>query len=634
MDRNTIAGILLITAILIGYSVLNKPSQEELEEAKRKRDSIEYVRKIEQEEAIKAKIDSARQAEQQQEKTPVTSAEKNIEAEQKMAAENKYGIFAESAKGSDTHIILENEKIKLFIAQRGGKIATVELKEYKTYDGNPLILFEKDSSVFGFNFFAQNKRIATNDLYFTPTTDQTHFIAKQTDKTVKLRLYASEKEESYIEYEYHLAPNEYMLDYKVNFVNMDRIIPDNLRTLSMTWETYANRLEKGAKNENMYTSIYYKHHNDEVDNLRSRSSSGQEEEIPTQVKWIAFKHQFFSSVIMAEDAFANAFVEFQHFDDHPRYLKKFMSEMAMPFESGPETSMPFSFYFGPNHFSTLKEYGHDFESLVTMGVWIIKWINRYLIIPVFNFLDNFINSYGIIILLLTFIIKTLLFPLTFKSFQSQAKMRVLKPQVDEINKKFPSKDKAMEKQQATMALYKKAGASPMGGCLPMLLQMPILIAMYRFFPASIELRQESFLWAADLSTYDSILNLPFEIPMYGSHVSLFTLLMTASTILTTKINSQAGASSSSMPGMKSMMYVMPVMLLVILNSFSAGLTYYLFLANIITFGQNMIFKLFVDEDELLKKMNEKKKKPKKKSGFQAKLEEMQKQQKGKKSGKK
>ena len=266
------------------------------------------------------------------------------------------------------------------------------------------------------------------------------------------------------------------------------------------------------------------------------------------------------------------------------------------------------------------------ENVVTVGGAMIRWINAFVVIPIFSWLNNWINNFGIIILLLTLIIKTALFPLTYKSYKSQAVMRVLKPQVDEIGKKFPKKEDAMKKQQATMDLYKKAGASPMGGCLPMLLQFPILYAMFRFFPTSIELRQEKFLWANDLSTYDSILDLPFTIPMYGDHVSLFTLLMTITTMLSMRWNSQASAGSSQMPGMKTMMYIMPVMFMLILNNFSAGLTYYYFLANVITLGQNLIFKQFTDEEKILQKINAKKNKPRKKSRFAQRLEELQKHQ--------
>jgi YidC/Oxa1 family membrane protein insertase len=276
-------------------------------------------------------------------------------------------------------------------------------------------------------------------------------------------------------------------------------------------------------------------------------------------------------------------------------------------------------YFGPNSFTLLKKYDLQLEELVFLGRNIIRWINQFVIIPIFNLLDNFIVSYGIIILILTLIIKVVLFPLTHKSFLSQAKMRVMKPMVDELAKKFPKQEDAMKKQQATMELYKKAGVSPMGGCLPMLLQMPILFAMFRFFPTSIELRQQSFLWAKDLSTYDSIFNLPFTIPMYGDHVSLFTLLMTVSTIISTKITSPAGGQEQ-MPGMKTLMYMMPVMFMLILNNFSAGLTYYYFLANVITIVQTQVSRRFVNEAEILKKIEENKKKPVKKSKWQQRLE--------------
>jgi YidC/Oxa1 family membrane protein insertase len=280
-------------------------------------------------------------------------------------------------------------------------------------------------------------------------------------------------------------------------------------------------------------------------------------------------------------------------------------------------------YYGPNHISTLRKEGLQLEKIVFLGRNVIGWISRFIIIPVFNWLEKYISSYGIIILILTILIKIVLFPLTFKSYQSTAKMQVLKPMVEEIGKKYPKKEDAMKKQQATMDLYKRAGINPMGGCLPMLLQMPILIAMYRFFPVSIELRQEHFLWAADLSTYDSILTLPFKIPMYGDHVSLFTLLMTASTLLTMKMT--GSSAGQDQPGMKMMMYMMPVMFMVMLNNFSSGLTYYYFLANILTYLQNIISKRLIDQNKVLATLEENRKKPLKKSKWQQRLEEAAKQ---------
>jgi len=410
----------------------------------------------------------------------------------------------------------------------------------------------------------------------------------------------------------------------MNFVGMNNVIASNVNYLDLKWLIYVPQQEKGRKNESNYTAIYYKYFQDEVDNFSTRSSKDvMEKNIPTGLRWVAFKDQFFSSVLIADNSFANGTVKQEAVPEPSKYLNVFTAELGVPYQNAPRDSVNMAFYFGPNKYTILKKHGMELQELVSLGSWIIKWINQYVIIFLFNFLNKYIANYGIIILLLTVIIKLVLFPLTYKSYLSMAKMRVLKPQIDEINARIP-KDKSMERQQATMALYKKVGVSPMGGCLPTLLQMPILLAMFRFFPSSIELRQQSFLWAKDLSTYDSILQLPFNIPFYGDHVSLFTILMTVSTILSMKINNQA-QTSSSMPGMKQMMYVMPVMFMFILNNFSAGLTYYYFLANMITFGQNAVIKHYVDDEAILKKLHENKKKPVKKSKFQARIEEAAKQ---------
>jgi YidC/Oxa1 family membrane protein insertase len=317
----------------------------------------------------------------------------------------------------------------------------------------------------------------------------------------------------------------------------------------------------------------------------------------------------------------------ERFNDPGRYVRRYSSSIDMPYNRTSDQLIGMQLYFGPNNFTALKDYGDlGLEGVVTVGGSMIRWINAFVVIPIFNWLSKYFVNFGIIILFLTLIIKVALFPLTYRSFKSQAVMRLLKPQVDEINERYPKKEDAMKKQQATMDLYKKAGANPMGGCLPMLLQFPILYAMFRFFPTSIELRQQGFLWAHDLSTYDSILDLPFSIPMYGDHVSLFTLLMTVTTMLSMRWNNQATAGSSQMPGMKTMMYIMPVMFMFILNNFSAGLTYYYFLANVITLGQNLLFKRFIDEEKIMKKINARKNKPVKKSRFAQRLEAIQKQQ--------
>jgi YidC/Oxa1 family membrane protein insertase len=620
MDRNSIIGLLLIAGILIGYSLLTRPDKEEIEAARHKKDSIEMVQ---QQQALQEK-----QKEQQQNvpaDTAATAAPQKLKDTATLQQKKDfYGAFANAATGNDEFVTIENNLIKLKISSKGGRPYSVELKKYKTFDGKPLILFNGDSTIFGLDFFAQNRNISTNDLYFKSLTQKKDIVIQEGDNPYQLTMRLQAGTNRYIDYNYTVKPDSYMVDFNMNFVGMNEIIASNVNYLDLKWLIYLPQQEKGRKNESNYSAIYYKYFQDEVDNFSARSNKDvMEKNIPTGLKWVAFKDQFFSSVLIADNSFSNASIKQEALPETSKYLNIYTAELGVPYRSAPRDSVNMSFYFGPNKYTILKKHGMELQELVSLGSWIIKWINRYVIIFLFNFLNNYIANYGIIILLLTVIIKLVLFPLTYKSYLSMAKMRVLKPQIDEINERIP-KDKSMERQQATMALYKKVGVNPMGGCLPTLLQMPILLAMFRFFPSSIELRQQSFLWANDLSTYDSILQLPFTIPFYGDHVSLFTILMTVSTILSMKINNQA-QTSSSMPGMKQMMYIMPVMFMFILNNFSAGLTYYYFLANMITFGQNAVIKYYVDDEAILKKLHENKKKPVKKSKFQARLEEAAKQ---------
>jgi YidC/Oxa1 family membrane protein insertase len=618
MDRNTLIGLLLIGALLIGYSLLNKPARErQRQEAQRIQDSIANVQKLEAERLDSIQAEAARQEQ-------ITTEQEDIspgEPQKPQDLRDLYGDFAGAATGEKKLITLENDLIRLKISTIGGRPYSVELKNYKTYDSLPLILFDGDSTVFGFTFFARNRSINTNELFFVPSRDESEIISGSQPETLSMRLYAGE--DKYIEYIYTVSPGEYLVDFDMQFMNMNEILSSVTDYLDFNWEMYVPGFELGRVNELNYTTILLRHYQDEVERFNPRSKKDvMEKDIPTRVQWIASKQQFFSSVFIAEEYFTNAYLISTKLDESNRFLKTFAANIGIPFEQKPDQTLQLALYFGPNHVTTLKKYGNELEELVNLGGLLSRFISRYLIIPIFNFLNRFIRNYGLIILLLTIIIKVILFPLTYRSYLSMAKMKILKPEIDKINEKIP-KEKAMERQQATMALYKKAGVSPMGGCIPMLLQMPILLAMFRFFPTSIELRQEKFLWAKDLSTYDSILDLPFNIPMYGDHVSLFTLLMTASTLLTMRLSSQTTASSQQMPGMKGMMYIMPIMFMFILNNFSAALTYYYFLANIITFGQNYIFKQFVDEESLHRKMQENKiKAPKKKSGFQKRLEEM------------
>lgn len=634
MDRNSIVGIFLIFAILVVFSLLNRPSQEQIEAARRRQDSI-------------AQVEMQRQAMQQlqnqqniiQEQTQPGTPDSVVEGNRLQEKIDQFGIFGNAALGTEEFYTLENNLMKITFSNKGGRIYSVELKNYQTHDGRPLILFEGDRSQFGLSFFAQNRSIHTDQLFFTPTFERKSIEISgpevRTGSEGRIRFNEDNPGGSesvvfrlevapgrYMDHIYSLDYNSFLVDFNISMQGLEQYIAANQSYLNFTWGFEVPRQERMSKfGEDRYTNITYKFFQDDVDNL-SQSKSDQEN-LNTRVKWIGFKQLFFNSTIIANEAFPNAFVKSERYEDHPEYLANFQAEISLPYGGTAAEQVDMQFYFGPNHYQTLRQYGIDLERQVYLGYAIVRPVNRYLIIPTFNFLRRFIDNFGIIILLLTIIIKTILFPFTYKSYVSQAKMRALKPEVDELGKKFGN-DKPMEKQQAMMALYKKAGVNPMGGCLPMLLQFPILIAMFFFFPTSIELRQESFLWADDLSTYDSILDLPFSIPFYGDHVSLFVLLMTITTIISTKLNQQS-ASTQGMPGMQTMMYLMPIMFLFILNNYSSGLSYYYFLANVITIGQTYIIRGFIDENKIRAQLQMNKKKPVQKSKFQKRLEEMAKQ---------
>ena len=629
MDRNTIIGIILIGGILVAYSMFTKPQREKMKDASRLRDSLELVEPRNLQATGTDAITKTESLSGKDQPVRTGRAPEQVPGQHQGNAEDlisQFGVFGEAAAGTEEYITVETDLLKVVLATKGGRIYSVELKEYLTYDGFPLILFDGDSTIFGLNFFAANRSINTTELFFQPSVAGEYISIQDSPESITMRLPAGD--DSYIDYIYTFNPGRYLIDFTISFHNTEDVIARNTSFIDLNWEYYAAGHEQGRINEMNYTNIFFKHFEDEVDKFNSRSKKDvQAQDITTRLRWIGFKQHFFSSVIIADNSFNNAYLSIRKFGETDPYLKQFSSQIGLPYEAKESYEFPMKLFFGPNHYQTLKKYDLELENLMQLGGWFSRTFNRYLIIPIFNWLNRFINSYGIIILVLTLIIKIGLFPLTYRSYLSMAKMRVLKPEIDEINAKIP-KEKSMERQQATMALYKKAGVSPLGGCLPMVLQMPILIAMFRFFPTSIELRQEKWLWATDLSTYDSILDLPWDIPMYGDHVSLFTILMTASTILTMKISNQATASQTQMPGMKGMMYIMPVMFMFILNSFSAALTYYYFLANIITFGQNLIFKQFVDEDALRRKiqLNQKKKSGiAKKSSFQKRMENMARQ---------
>jgi YidC/Oxa1 family membrane protein insertase len=647
MDKNTITGIILIFVIFIGFSIYNqsrlnkgfedavKTAESEVVAGNLERARTEYVNALRfkaNNPEVLAKIEELNvKLGLSTEGTVADTAKAAIISKTDTLSVlptgkedvNQYGAFAIAAKGDNDFITLENNKIQLKISTKGGRVYSALLKDYKTYDSLPLILFSGDSTVFGFNFFTvDNKAVRTNNLFFKPVTDQKSFIVTNTPQTVSLRLYAGENK--YIEYRYTLAPDKYSLSFDATFKNLDDIMPANQSNITLDWRMYIPQQEKGRQNEENYSGLKYKNYQDDVEDMKPRQQKENEtKNIPTKLSWVAYVDQFFSSIIITDNFFLNASLSTTRTLTSPKFIRYYTSEVGLPFTPGSESKIALRLYFGPNHISTLRKEGLQLDKIVNLGKNIIGWINRFIIIPVFNWLNHYIGNYGIIILILTLIIKIVLFPLTFKSYQSTAKMQVLKPMIDEIGKKFPKKDDAVKKQQATMDLYKRAGVSPMGGCLPMLLQMPILFAMFRFFPVSIELRQQHFLWATDLSTYDSILSLPFKIPMYGDHISLFTILMTVSSLLTMKMTgSQPGQDQ---PGMKMMTYMMPVMFMLIMNNLSSGLTYYYFLANLLTWVQNIISKQFIDADKVLATLEANKKKPIPKSKWQQRLEEASKQ---------
>jgi YidC/Oxa1 family membrane protein insertase len=647
MDRNTVTGIILIFLIFLGFSLYNNHRTGKFFEAETAyADSLyaagnydqareSYIRALNfkpkdqptinkvTELNTRLGLGTASQPVQAVTTVSDTSAGAPAARPAVVADSNAYGVFTARVTGEDSFYTIENDLMVMKVSSRGGKAYSVMLKNYTTHDGSPVVLFDGDSTVFGFKFFTvDNKPIRTDELYFVPVGYDGTVSATGGPASLTMRLETSTG--AYIDYIYTMHPGEYMVNFESRFSGLAPVIPANTTSLALDWKMYIPQQEKGRQNEDMYTGLKYKVYQEGVEDLGGVRMQRQKKDVVSEslmkTDWIAYKDQFFSSVVVAEDFFINAAVSSTNADPTSRYLRFFESEIGVPYTHGDNSSVTMKFYFGPNSFTLMKKYDMQLEELVFLGRNIIRWINQFVIIPIFNLLDNFIVSYGLIILILTLIIKLALFPLTHKSFISQAKMRVMKPMVDELAKKYPKQDDAMKKQQATMELYKKAGVSPMGGCLPMLLQMPILFAMFRFFPTSIELRQQAFLWAKDLSTYDSIFDLPFTIPMYGDHVSLFTLLMTASTIISTKITNPSGGQEQ-MPGMKTMMYIMPVMFMLILNNFSAGLTYYYFLANVITIIQTQVSRRFVSENEILKKIEENRKKPVKKSKWQQRLEE-------------
>lgn len=551
---------------------------------------------------------------------------------------DRYRGFARHLDGEEQTIELKNNLLTLDISNHGGHVAQATLSNYDNYtktnpetgDIDTTLVNVCQAGLSGYNFIltSATRRFDTSTFYFTPEVVN--------DSTVMMKLDLGGG--SYWGLRYTLPADSYVVRMDIVQQNMDKVIPPSVATVEMLWHQKMGRNERGRVFEERNSGIYYKYAGDSPDELGN--AGNHSESLNQQLRWIAFKNQFFSTVMIPRGNFVGAEVASTDLKGDPDFVKDLTAKATMNYSSVSDNPVSVDIFYGPNLYPLLKhldksiarqegdDSGEDLQlqNLLPLGWKLFRWINTLIIIPIFTFLSGFIKSYGIIILLLTLFIKLVLFPLTYKSFKSQANMRALAPDIKEINEKYPGQENAMTRNQKTMELYSRVGASPFAGCLPMMLQMPILIAMFWFFPSAIELRGQSFLWAQDLAAPDVIFTLPFTIPFYGNHVSLFCLLMTVTNVLYTRINMQNQPSSSSMPGMKVMMYLMPVMFLFIFNDYAAGLSYYYFLSLLITIAQTYIFRACTDDAKVRARLLANASKPKKKSGFMARLEEAQRQQ--------
>ena len=601
--RSSVVGFALIGIIMLVFTWYNTKQVEKRQQEAMVRDSLATAAALERGELQEPAAAAADTAAVDAEAIPDEEA-------------YRHAYLQEASRAETDYFTLENDKLRVRISSLGAQPYEVQVKDYYTYDSSDLILIRPDKSLFDLEMNT-DQWLNTSDLHFR--------LVESTDSTLTLRLQFEDN--AWMDAVYSLASDSYMLGYQLHFVGMDQVLDRRTGQLNLKWVVDVPRLEKGYQNERNYSGVAYKYMaNNEVKSLGKRRDSS-EESFNSTLRWVGFQQQFFSAILVAENGFPAGKLVNQFYPENQEdgSLMQSGANLSVVLDTrSTDFTVPFRFYFGPNHFYTLKGYDEGFEKIIPLGGRVIGTISRFVIIPTFNWLSKFIRSYGLIILLLTILIKLVISPLTWQSYTSSAKMRVLKPEIDKINEKYPRQEDAMKKQQATMDLYRRAGVSMWGGCLPILLQFPILWAMFRFFPASIELRQQGFLWCHDLSAYDSILDFGFKIPLYGDHISLFALLMGVSMWGYSKMTMSQQPSTQTMPGMEFMqVWLMPIMMIFICNNLSAGLSYYYLLSNIITIGQNWaIRKWFVDEDKIYAKLQKKanSKEPPKKSKFQQRLE--------------
>ena len=604
MDKNTITGLVLIAILLVGFSFLSRPSKEQVEAQQHYYDSIAQVQQREAD--LKAKAEAA------------------LSNEKEVLTVDSASLFFDALQGVNSQITIQNNLAEITVATKGGRISSATLKEYMGQDKKtPVTLFSGDDASMNFLFYNKQETIQTDEYYFT--------VANRTDSTVTMRLVADSA--SYIDFKYTMHNNTYLIDFTIDAVGMANKLA-NTNYVDIEWSQRARQIEKGYTYENRLSELTYKITGEGTDYLSANKND--EKEIPGRLDWIAFKNQFFSSVFLADTDFEKSKLTSKMEPQGSGYIKDYSAEMSTAFDPTGKKPTQLYFYFGPNHYKTLTALDKgrtekwELNRLVYLGWPVVRQINQWFTINIFDWLSGWGLGMGVVLLLMTLIVKIVVFPATWKTYLSSAKMRVLKPKIDEINKKYPKQEDAMKKQQEVMGLYSQYGVSPMGGCLPMLIQFPILMALFMFVPSAIELRQQSFLWADDLSTYDAFINFPFHIPFLGNHLSLFCVLMTVTNILNTKymMQQQDTGANPQMAAMKWMSYLMPVMFLFILNDYPSGLNYYYFVSTLISVVTTLIMRRTTNEDALLAQLEAKKKDPKKakKTGFAARLEAMQKQQ--------
>ncbi|MBR1927802.1 MAG: membrane protein insertase YidC [Bacteroidales bacterium] len=615
MDKNSITGLILMGLLLFGFTFYQNKQFQKQQAYQAQLDSIAAVERF--------RADSAAAADALRD----TSVLADPTLRQAHGTELTGGpVYKDSLldaahAGEGEIITLSNDKFEVAFTTKGAQPYSARLKDYKTYGGDDLFLFKPGASQLGIQVYA-GEMINTSGFNFS--------VAERTDTSLVMRLPFSGG--GYIEQRYSVRKGEYMVYNSLSFIGMETVIPKNVFSFDLDCVMTLPRMEKGYKNESQYSKLnwYFSGEKKPVDIGRARSASKR---VDNKIAWFAFQQQFFSAIFRAPKEYTSAEfdINFASEDDPDHNLMTCQARMRADFQPGQhETVIPFEYYFGPNHYKTLKGYGQKFEKIIPLGGNVVGLFTKYVIIPIFDLLRKFISNFGIIILIMTLIIKLVVLPFAFKSYSSSAKMQAIKPEIDKLNAKYPKQEDAMKKQQAQMDLYKRAGISPMGGCLPMLLQFPILWAMFRFFPASIELRQQPFLWAEDLSAYDSIVNFGTRIPLLGDHISLFALLMAVSMFFYSKLTtaSQPGSDDPQMASMRFMsVWMMPIMMYFICNSLSSGLSYYYLLSNLITMLETWIIKKwFVHPEEIQAKLKASEGKKQPKSKWQQRLEEAQKMQ--------